>query len=425
MRTNNLLLAAALVIGAAGTGQSQEAPIAPPAPPSSASAPPAPSPSTMPPAKAADPHRDPQLYEVPLPAMAGWNATLVYENDVGIWTVKSYDIFPEYGCPEIVGLDDKGRCTILSSYSGKWARTDTIGEGKWLGGLAWGDLDPRRDGSELYTGGQLGNLYQIVAHAPGIYSVNVIARLGGLEIHTLVLGDLDPARPGNEMLMFTRPGGLYLVTPQQEPGVGFDVTEIDGVSGRVRDAVVLPAAAGEAPQIATVSRTGHAQLLKLTTDGPRWSLLNRRDMGFGRIAMRPARPGAPLVLYPVCDDGIVLRDERGPDGRWTTDLVYAGPQGNRGVVAGRFDADPSRETIAVAGYGCEVHLLTRQDAGWRVESVFEDRDKGHWLASAELDGRNGTDEIILSGYGSRVVLLSRPPGYGLPGVAVAPADAAR
>ena len=61
-----------------------------------------------------------------------------------------------------------------------------------------------------------------------------------------------------------------------------------------------------------------------------------------------------------------------------------------------------------------------KDRSWSAETIFDDREKGHWLAAAELDGRNGTDEIIGSGYGARIVLLSRPPGYGLPHVAVEP-----
>ena len=68
--------------------------------------------------------------------------------------------------------------------------------------------------------------------------------------------------------------------------------------------------------------------------------------------------------------------------------------------------------MAIFGYSKNVELLTRTDDGWQAETLFEDRDKGHWLSAAELDGRNGTDEILLSGYGARIVLLSRPPGYG-------------
>jgi len=85
-----------------------------------------------------------------------------------------------------------------------------------------------------------------------------------------------------------------------------------------------------------------------------------------------------------------------------------------------FHPDPEVESVAVFGYSGKVQLLTRGPGDtWDVETIFEDRDRGHWLSVAELDGRNRTDEILGSGYGGRVFLLSRPPGYGLPGV---PAD---
>jgi len=104
------------------------------------------------------------------------------------------------------------------------------------------------------------------------------------------------------------------------------------------------------------------------------------------------------------------------DDSWSSELIYAGPQGPRGIAVGRFHEDPDLESVAVFGYSARVELLTRGPAGWELETLFVDRDKGHWLTVAELDGRNGTDELVLSGYGARVVLLARPPGYALPGV---------
>jgi hypothetical protein len=121
------------------------------------------------------------------------------------------------------------------------------------------------------------------------------------------------------------------------------------------------------------------------------------------------------VLYATCDDGRVIRLEQGKEGTFTPEVIYAGPQGLRGIVSGRFHADPNVESVAVFGYSRRVQLLTRYDDRWHVETLFEDVDKGHWLAVGELDGRNATDEIILSGYGARVVLLARPPDCGLAG----------
>ncbi len=355
---------------------------------------------------------DPSQFEVPLPAGPGWNASLVLDNGTtGIWTVEAFQVFPMYGTPEVVGLDDKGRCHVLSSYSGKWADMPTIHDVKWLGGLAHADVDPRFPGPELYTGGERGNLYQVRSYEQAALDHRLIAFLPGMEIHTLVAGDLDPRTPGAELFVFTRPGGLYRATPTGPDG-GFEIAKIDDLPGRVRDAVVLPREPGRPAEIACVSRAGWVRILSVGMDGPHWETVYEDAMGMGRIDVRAGAPGEPLVLYTCHDDGRVLRLERQPDRTFRSELVYLGPQGTRGVASGRFDADPSVETIAIFGYSGRVEILSRRADGWHAETAFTDRSKGHWLVAAELDGRNATTELLASGYGARIVLLARPPGTG-------------
>lgn len=359
---------------------------------------------------------NPALAEVPLPAHAGWNATLVLDNrPVGIWTVEAFQVVPQTGTLEIVGLDDLGRVHVCAGYSGKWTPTTVISDGKWLGGLAHGDVDPRLPGAELYTGSQQGNLYQVVAWPHGILDYRLIAHLPGREIHTLVAGDVDAASPGPELLVFTRPGGVYRVTPTGPHGT-FETRQLGDYDGRVRQALVLPGT-DTPPAILTVSHNGRLELLRLTAAGPEWRTLYQDAMGLGRVALRPAAAGQPPVVYSTHDDGRILRHENRPDGTWDTTTIYHGPQGPRGVVAGAFADNPGTETVAVFGYSRRVELLTRTPDGWRASTVFDDLDKGHWLAVAELDGRNATREIITAGYSGRMVLLSRPPGFGRPELA--------
>ena len=166
----------------------------------------------------------------------------------------------------------------------------------------------------------------------------------------------------------------------------------------------------------------------MTDGGLEQRTILHEPMGFGRMALRAGPAAGPQVLYVTRDDGLVLRLEGALDapGAWAREVIYAGPQGLRGVAAGRFDPDPGVETVAVFGYSKKLQLLSRRgDGPWDVETLFVDRDKGHWLATVELDGRNGTDELIASGYGGRIVLLSREPGTGLPGVATDPDPPAR
>ena len=99
-----------------------------------------------------DANTDPRDGRVVLPGLAGWDASLIIDNkDVGIWTVDSFQVFPQYACPEVVGLDNDGRCHVLASYSGRWTPITAVHDTKWLGGLAHGDVDPRTNGSGSRT----------------------------------------------------------------------------------------------------------------------------------------------------------------------------------------------------------------------------------------------------------------------------------
>lgn len=371
------------------------------------------------------PKPNPALAEVSLPARSGWNATLVLDNSgVGIWTVEAFQVFPQTGTLEIVGLDDLGRVQVCNGYSGKWTPTTVVSDGKWLGGLAHGDIDPRIAGAEIYAGSQQGNLYQIVAWPHGILDYRLIAHLPGREIHTIVAGDLDAASPGPVLIVFTRPGGVYCFTATGKDGK-FETKQLMDYDGRVRQALVLPATRNETPAIVTVSHNGRLELLRLTKNGPQWRTLYEDAMGLGRVAMKPPVAGQPLVLYTTHDDGRILRHQQRSGDDWATEVIYHGPQGPRGLVAGSFGESPELETIATFGYSKTVELLTRTPDGWRAETIFEDLDKGHWLASAELDGRNNTREIITSGYSGRMALLARPPGFGRSELAVQPQPVVR
>lgn len=361
---------------------------------------------------------DPSLAEVPLEAHAGWRASLVLDvGETGVWCVRAFDVFETYATPELVGLDDAGRCHVLVGYSGKWTPLSRVHDGKWLGCAAHDDVDPRADGRELYVAGQGGNVYQLRAYPHGALDARLVAHLPGREVHTLLAGDLDPRQPGRELLAFTRPGGLFRLAPTAADGA-FETAFLGELPGRVREALVLPDG-----RIATVSRDGHLRLVSLTRSGLRSEVLHEESMGMGRIARRD--DAGPTVLYLTLDDGRVLRLEESSNG-WTSETIYAGAQGPRGLVSGRFTEDPADECVAVFGYSGRVQLLTRRaDGPWSVETIFSDRDRGHWLEAAELDGRNGTDELVASGYSGRIVLIARPPGYGRSPVATDPDDGER
>jgi hypothetical protein len=341
-------------------------------------------------------------------AADGWRASLVLDNDpVGIWRMEPLQFFPQYATPEVIGLDDHGSCWIMVNYSGKWTPTRLLNDGVWLGALDFADVDPTAPGKELYVGGKRGVLYQVRSYHDGLADARRIATFDGREVHTIVAGPIREGSAEPEILVFTRPGALYRVTPQSN---GTFATEFLGeLAGRIRVARVLP----DGKTIVTAGRDGKISLLRMTAAGPQWEVIHGLDSGRGRLALGEVQASGMPLIYSTGDAGRVFRHELVADGHWQTTTIYSGPLGPRGLVAGHFLPNHNIETVAVFGYSGRVELLQREGDQWSASTLFEDRDRGHWLSKIEIDGRNNTDEILLSGYGARMVLLSANPGTGI------------
>lgn len=346
-----------------------------------------------------------------IPGAGAWRSSTVHDAGCGVWTLGAGQIFREYASPEVVTLDDRGRATVLVGYSGAWTALPALEDREWLGALAVCDVRAGEPGGTIFTGGKRGNLYRVRCRAGAAPDVDLLARFPGEEIHALAVSSGDS---GESLLVFTHPGRVYEVPAAGRGDPSQPYAPVLRMRGRVRQALRLPGR----PEIAAVSRAGEIALLRWDPGAVESSLISLEPSGVGRLAVMPSEPGSPLVLYACRDDGVILRLEETGGRRFRREILFAGPEGPRGIAAGRFDADPARETLAVFGYSKRVQLLSRNAAGgFDAETIFEDADKGHWLMAAELDGRNGTDEILGSGYSGRVFLLSRDPGYGLPGVA--------
>ncbi|MCB9891324.1 MAG: hypothetical protein H6833_06745 [Planctomycetes bacterium] len=360
----------------------------------------------------------PEDGEVVLPCAEGWRAHMVFDAGVGVWTVVAAKVHEQYGCPELIALDDRGRCTVLRSYSGKWTPESTITDGKWLAPTAVGSLHQAARTRSVYVGGASGRLWQLRPRTGGVFDCRVLAEWNGEEVHTVVLGDIDTTTPGAELLVFLASGRVFRVDSRSAEDSDFDVRELESVPGRVREALLVKTGDGRTNVLA-VSRAGFLASLHLEGAKLATRFLAREPMGLGRIAS--TMRGDELVLYVTRDDGVILRFAGDRDAILTGELdltreiIYAGPQGPRGIACGHFHEDPAVESIAIFGYSKCVELLSREGEGpWSVTTIFEEIDKGHWLSTCEVDGRNGTDELVASGYAGRVVLLSRPPGFGLP-----------
>jgi hypothetical protein len=349
------------------------------------------------------------------PSQSAWTSETILDlGNTGIWCVKPYQIFRQYAEPELLALDDQGRAHVIVSYGGRWTTYTTGADGSWLGVSTQADIDLRIPGPELYSGAESGRIWQLVAHPQGVIDQRLVAQIDGRAIHSLLSGDFDTKRPGVELLAFTEPAELWLLTPRLDRD-GFDTRRLRELSGRIRDAVVLPAEPGQALGPAQALLASRAGELLLMSGMDSLTVLDSAPQGVGRVCLAPHSDRSQGVAYFTREDGSLLR-LAWSEGRFgAAQRIYAGAKGPRGIAAGRLDPDPARECVAIYGYSGRVELLRRPLAAsgeqaepeWESETLFVDRDKGHWLSAVELDGRNSTDELVCSGYAARVVLLSR------------------
>lgn len=345
-----------------------------------------------------------------------WQATTLWQSDVPVWSLLVEDLLPALPGPEIVALDELGRAPLLfvpARFESRVVPWFTIMDGRWLGAAAFGDADPRREGSELYLAGGRGNLYQVVPLPRGGFESRLVWYIDD-EIHALLLDDVIPDHTGLDLLACTLAGEIVHVIPSGEPDTPWRGEVIHTEPARVRQVVAgdfSPILEGR--EIVFVSLAGRCIHLGFDEGRLDTQVLWQSDQGLARI-VRGGSSGGELenVLYIAGDDGRLVRLSRRPDAEWSGRVIYESEAGLRGAATGRFTSESYEESIALFGYDRKVVLLLRSqaDGPFLSRTIFNDSDRGHWLAAAELDPRNATDEILVCGYSGRVTLLTRSDG---------------
>jgi len=130
-------------------------------------------------------------------------------------------------------------------------------------------------------------------------------------------------------------------------------------------------------------------------DGWRSNEVTRRSAGRARLGTDNAR------VLVADDDGVLSLI-----GRDGTDLVLRDSGKLRGAVLAELDPRGEGLEAATAGYNRRVIVVSRIDGSWSPEVIYEDADKLHHLAAADLDGTPGA-ELVTCGFGGRVVILRR------------------
>jgi len=135
-----------------------------------------------------------------LPAAEGWEAWALPPAGAGLTRVAALDLAEDTRSPELVALDERGRCWILARSGARWSARPGLHDPDALLALAHANVDPRTPGRETLVGGRSGNLYAFGLHAGGAIDARPIARFPGATVECILAGDLDPFRAGAELL---------------------------------------------------------------------------------------------------------------------------------------------------------------------------------------------------------------------------------
>jgi hypothetical protein len=158
---------------------------------------------------------------------------------VGIWTVEAFQVFPQTGTPEIVGLDDLGRVQVCAGYSGKWTPTTVVSDGKWLGGLAHDDgrilRHEQRTGDDwitetIYLGpqGPRGVVAGAFAESPAVETLAVFGYSRQVELLTRTAGGWQA-----EVIFVDMDKGHWLATAELDGRNATPEIITSGYSGRL------------------------------------------------------------------------------------------------------------------------------------------------------------------------------------------------
>lgn len=320
----------------------------------------------------------------------------------------------------IVGVDQRGDVTLVRLH-GDDARGQVVhAHGAELTGLAFGDVDPRVAGDEIYAGGDArdgggGVVLQLAREGDGWRARTVVD--AGSYVHTIeVLEPEDGASAGElrRLVIGTYAGEVRLLSPNGPPNSGGTWTEEvvwrDAPGGepqthQIKDIALLRGGAARRAAL-VVFRGGRA--LHLDLEHPADARVVHEEPGGLSRCLADGDGGAYAIGYT----GRVLHLKRARAGFDVEVVCDEGAEsGLRGIVAGRFPLSGGEATLAVFGYHALVRALVppastwSSGGAWEASTLFRDDAKGHALAAAELVPGNDADELLIAGQGKRIVLL--------------------
>lgn len=356
----------------------------------------------------------------PAPAARGvrWSAVQLWQGSASVQRVKAGDADPDQPGLEIVGVDEAGGVIVAWPQAAPPASREVYRHPGRLTGLAVADVDPSVPGSEIYAGGfrtgtEGGAVVQVVLTPEGVRHRVVYA--GPHFVHAVERLEPAPGGAVPRLLVTDYDGAAFVLTPA--PGAGpwpqveayREPPEVGFEDRKVKDAAVLQAARGGAGAGVFLAFKG-GRGVWLDPDQPgSGRLVHEEPGGMGRV-VADAEGGVLLCGYA----GRVVHLVRAGEGFAAAVLFTetVGEGGLRGIGRGRLPLpDGGEAELAIFGYSKVCRLLTRSGGAFHGPVVYEDVERGHGLAVADLVPGNQADEVVLCGYANRITLLvPRSPG---------------
>lgn len=331
-----------------------------------------------------------------------WTATVLSPTGTKLGGCALGDVLPEFPGLEVVAVAVNGDVHLCWRDGDAWEHAIVHRSSGELIQVAVGDLIPEHPGDEILAGGMqegdedsggpgralvLGrrNTQGAVAE-----SFEVIASWSPQAlVHAALVADVDPDTPGVE--------GYFAGFDRALTSLAFEGAE----DVRAGQAAILP---GDGKGIcaqggAVFISCAEGELLRWTPGGdPEGEVTFTGSSGLARLA-----GGERGVLASSNDGALYLWN--GTESR----AIFTEPDGvkGRGAVLADLLPDRSGEEAATAGYSGQVHLGRLHQGGWRFESIYDDGERLHHLASGDALPEVAGDELVCVGYSGRIVLLQR------------------
>lgn len=335
--------------------------------------------------------------------------------------------------------------TIVWDGDGDWSSLIAAQTGEKLGGIAIGDVDPRKPGNEIVAVGESGAVH-LVAFENKAWTHEVIGQAPG-EMVQVVLGEVDSNRPGLEIVVVGiaeggeddgGPGAAHVLFLDEGEWIMKEfhrssallhaacIAELDGtlgaevlLAGFSGDAVVmdltddgwvaipageLPGAAKNAVEyrggIAVACADGSLVMVERDGDGYASKVIGRAPGGNARMAT-----DGDQRLLVARDDGVLGLYEDGQ-----REDIYSESDKLRGAVLA--NVDPTRPGVeaVTGGYGKVITVLSQDGDDWDDVEIFEDTDRLHHLTAGHIGTLGSTIFVVACGYSGRIIVLRRTPG---------------